>query len=331
MPHLRPDLPDVDAGIVPDPGCGMRHPGAAGGKRLGLPAPDNAEIADVLERIADLLQAQDANRWRVRAYRAAAAFLRDAPPVAETLAAEGRAGLERLPGIGRAIASQIEEYAHSGRLALLDRLEGQVSPEDLFTTLPGIGDELAARIHRELGVETLEDLAAHDGRLARVAGFGERRVRALRDALAGTLGRSARRRARRRRWLEIRAEREAEGREEERPDVATLLAVDREYRRRAEAGELRRITPRRFNPGREAWLPVLHTEKDGWSFTAIFSNTARAHELGRTRDWVVIFYERDGEEDQCTVVTEHAGRLEGRRVVRGREVECLRHYGGATA
>ena len=73
-----------------------------------------------------------------------------------------------------------------------------------------------------------------------------------------------------------------------------------------------------------AWLPVLHVEKEGWYFTALFSNTARAHELGKTRDWVVIYYERDGEEDQCTVVTERSGALRGRRVVRGREDECAR-------
>ncbi len=55
---------------------------------------------------------------------------------------------------------------------------------------------------------------------------------------------------------------------------------------------------------------------------ALFSNTARAHELGRTGDWVVLFYERNGDSGQCTVVTETRGPLAGRRVVRGRESEC---------
>ena len=98
--------------------------------------------------------------------------------------------------------------------------------------------------------------------------------------------------------------------------------MDAEYRRRAAAGELRRIAPRRFNPGGQAWLPVLHVDRDGWSFTALYSNTARAHELGTTRDWVVVYAERDGREDQCTVVTERSGALRGERVVRGREDEC---------
>lgn len=106
------------------------------------------------------------------------------------------------------------------------------------------------------------------------------------------------------------------------PAVATLLEVDREYRSKAAAGRLQKIAPRRFNPEHEAWLPVLHTRREGWHFTALYSNTERAHDLHRTRDWVVIFYD-DG---QCTVVTEYRGALQGMRVVRGREPECLTHY-----
>lgn len=207
---------------------------------------------------------------------------------------------------------------------MLDRLEGQVSPEDLFTTVPGIGEVLAHRIHRDLGVETLEDLemAAHDGRLEAVTGVGQRRVLALRASLADLLARSTRRRARRVRWLESRES--ASGEDEARPGVEAILSVDAEYLRRARADTLRKIAPRRFNPRRQAWLPILHAERAGWSFTALFSNTARAHELARTHDWVVIYYERDGHENQCTVVTEHQGPLRGRRVIRGRESECLR-------
>ena len=156
-------------------------------------------------------------------------------------------------------------------------------------------------------------------------GFGARRVRAVREALAGMLARSTRRRARRLRG----ASDDGAGAKAEpaRPSIETLLAVDAEYRRRAAAGELRTIAPKRFNPGRRAWLPVMHGERDGWSFTALFSNTARAHELGTTGDWVILYYERDGDEDQCTVVTERHGPLAGRRVVRGREAECATHHG----
>ena len=75
---------------------------------------------------------------------------------------------------------------------------------------------------------------------------------------------------------------------------------------------------------------MLHTERGDWSFHVLFSNTGLAHRLGRTRDWVVIFFERDGDEDQVTVVTETRGELAGKRVVRGRELECHAWYRSRT-
>jgi len=279
-------------------------------------ALSNEEIADALARIADLLEAQQADGFRVRAYRRGAERVRATPePVAEIYARGGAVALDALPEIGKTLASVIAELVRTGRSSLLERLAGQVSPEDRFTTVAGIGEELARRVHAELGIESLEELelAAHDGRLARVPGFGVRRVRGVQQALAGILGREAARRGKR---LEpVRAP------HEELPSVALLLDVDREYRSRSAAGELRRIAPRRFNPNGEAWLPVLHTERGPWHFTALFSNTARAHELGTTHDWVVIYFEQDGREGQCTVVTERSGPRAGQRVVRGREEE----------
>lgn len=102
-----------------------------------------------------------------------------------------------------------------------------------------------------------------------------------------------------------------------------LLDIDRAYREAVASGTLHKIAPRRFNPAHEAWLPIMHGERLGWTFTAMFSNTELAHRLGRTDDWVIIyFHEDDGPEGQATVVTEHRGRLRGQRVVRGREREC---------
>ncbi len=276
---------------------------------------DNIEIADALDRVADLLEAQHADGFRVRAYRRAAQTCRALPgPLGAVLAADGQKGLEGLPAIGKSIAASIAEYLATGRLRLLDRLEGEVSPEALFATLPGVGEELARRIHEELGAETLEELeiAAHDGRLEEVPGIGGRRAQAIRDSIAAVLGPASRRRAR-----QLRARNRPPGT----PSVEAILSVDAEYRRRAAAGGLRRIAPRRFNPSGEAWLPILHETRDGWYFTALFSNTARAHRFGATRDWVVVFYERDGQEGLSTVVTERAGPRAGQRVVRGRERE----------
>ena len=109
--------------------------------------------------------------------------------------------------------------------------------------------------------------------------------------------------------------------------VALLLEMDAEYREKAAAGKLKKIAPKKLNPGGKAWLPLLAAERTGYRFTLMFSNTALAHELGKTNDWVVIYYEKGKGEGQCTVVSEKKGGLKGKRVVRGREEECLRYYG----
>jgi DNA polymerase (family X) len=110
------------------------------------------------------------------------------------------------------------------------------------------------------------------------------------------------------------------------PPVSELLDVDREYREKAGEGRLRRITPRRFNPEGRAWLPILHTSRGQRHYTALFSNTALAHEYGKTDDWVVLFEDDGFRERQATVVTESRGPLAGSRVVRGRERECEEYY-----
>jgi hypothetical protein len=105
-----------------------------------------------------------------------------------------------------------------------------------------------------------------------------------------------------------------------------MLAVDEEYRAGAEQSRLPTIAPRRFNPDQEPWLPVYQTRKDGWRFRALFSNTALAHRLNQTRDWVVIYFDDGFSSGQRTIVTETRGDLRGRRVVRGREFECREQY-----
>jgi hypothetical protein len=115
-----------------------------------------------------------------------------------------------------------------------------------------------------------------------------------------------------------------------RPDIATLLDVDAEYRRRAEAGTLPTIARKRFNPQGAAWLPILHTDRGPWQFMALYSNTRQAHELGRVHDWVLVYYQTDEQpEGQSTLVTERRGELAGQRVVRGREAECFAQNGKA--
>ncbi len=284
--------------------------GSTSAARTRGPAAGNADVASRLDEIALLLEQQGANAFRVRAYRRAAGSVRAlARPVAGLLAAEGLAGLDALPGVGPATARAIRDLVTTGRHAPLDRLRGASDPVALLATVPGIGRRLAARAHETLHLETLEGLeaAAHDGRLARVPGFGAKRIAGIRDALSARLGR-------------IRGEPPAV--RSRAPTVAELLDVDAEYLAGARRGTLPRIAPRRFNPRHEAWLPVLHARRGPRHYTALFSNTALAHKAGRTRDWVVLYWDgRDGEHQQ-TVVTARAGPLKGRRVVRGREGEC---------
>ena len=258
-----------------------------------------------------MLEQQAASPHRVRAWRDAAQAVREHDrEMSDVFRDHGRVGLEAVPHVGPRLASVLIELIRTGHCGALDRLRGDGGK--VIERVPGLGPELAARVHDQLGIETLEELeaAAHDGRLARVPGFGERRVAAIRDVLATRLARA-------RPPVPPRAQ----------PPIAVMLEVDREYRRAAAAGELRKIAPRRFNPEHAAWLPVMHLERDGWAFTALFSNTARAHELGRTSDWVIVYYHRPGEpEGQATIVTEWRGRSRGERVVRGRERECADHY-----
>jgi putative hydrolase len=273
----------------------------------------NPRVARMLREVADLLEQQGANPFRVNAYRRAARTVDTLGEDIGEIAARGPDALIDLPGIGRSLASAILEILRTGRWAQLERLRGAAEPEALFHAIPGVGPELAKAIHEALDVETLEglEIAAHDGHLERVPGIGPRRADMIRAALAVMLQRRP-----------DRAPPTAAS-----PDVALLLDIDRAYREQAATGGLRKIAPRRFNPTGEAWLPVLHAQRDDWQFTALYSNTARAHELDRIFDWVVIYFHTDSEpEGQCTVVTETHGPLQGRRVVRGREADCRDFY-----
>ena len=257
---------------------------------------------------------QRANLYRVRAYRNAAATLRNLQrPVNEIFSAGGEPALRAIPGIGPTIARTVASLILTGRLPMLDRLRGETDHASLLATVPGIGPVLAARLHDELHIHSLEQLeaAAHDGRLHNLLGLGEKRIAGIIDSLASRLGR-----------IQTPA---ASSRLQE-PSVAEILDVDREYRDKAASRALPTIAPRRFNPTREAWLPILHTERGRRHYTVVFSNTAHAHQMKKTRDWVILYYDSGAGERQCTVITSQRGPLAGRRIVRGREEDCVAHY-----
>lgn len=285
--------------------------------RLHVPL-NNAELSGRLNELADLLELQNANTFRVRAYRSGAETLAALKEQAhEILVRDGTAGLMQLPGIGQSLARTIERLIHSDRVGLLDRLRGDSGVEETLATVPGIGPKTAMRIHGDLGIETLTELetAAHDGRLELIPGMGRKKIQAVRDSLAG--------RFRRRRRVPDAQRRPSLA---DSPPVAELLSIDEEYRQKAAKDRLIRIAPRRFNPTGEGWLPILHTHRGSRHYTALYSNTARAHELGTVKDWVVIYRDDHDGDGQWTVVTSRFGPLSGKRIVRGLEMECADHY-----
>jgi putative hydrolase len=281
----------------------------------------NQDIADKLHEIATLLEEQRANPYRVSAYRYAADVIRGLPqPVSEIVIQEGIQGLVALPGIGEGIARSIYEYVALGHMSRLESLKGGHDPIALFETIPGIGPKLAHRIIEHLHIDSLQalEVAAHNHRLEKIPGFSTRKVAMLKAWLAQVLGqRPAKYAGKDKGPHESFAE----------PSVRLILQVDKQYRQKVGAGELPMIAPKRFNPEGKAWLPVMHATRQGWHFTALFSSTARAHQLERTHDWVVIYFHDDQHhESQHTVVTETRGPLTGQRVVRGREAECREYY-----
>ena len=281
--------------------------------------PINITIAQGLKEVAKFLHSQGSNPFRVQAYHHAARTLEQLKqPIDDLIRTKGVEELKTLPGIGESLARAIRELVLRGRLPMLERLRGEAEPESLLATIPGIGKKLAARLHHDLEIDTLEELetAAHDGRLRQAGGIGEKRLAGIMACLTERLGR-------------VRAKTHQVT--QSIPSIEELLDVDREYRDMAKAGLLHCVAPRRFNPTHESWLPILHTQRGDRHYTALFSNTARAHQKGKTRDWVVLFFDDREKESQCTIITAEWGILEGRRIVRGREGECLRHYEKQTA
>lgn len=138
---------------------------------------ENIDYARIFEEIADLLEIQDANPFRVRAYRNAARTLETLPHSIETLLADGEKDLEELPGIGKDLAGKIREIHDTGELAMLADLREDV-PASLADVMriPGLGPKRAQQLWKELEVTSIAELeeAARSGGVAELSGFGEK-------------------------------------------------------------------------------------------------------------------------------------------------------------
>ena len=145
----------------------------------------NSEIAAIFEHVADLLEIEDANPFRVRAYRNAANTVRDQSRSVADMVDEGE-DLSELPDIGTDLAGKIAEIVSTGHLGLLEELSDDV-PEAIVeaTRIPGIGPKRARALFRSLELSSIRDLkkAAADGKIAGVKGFGPKTQARILEAL----------------------------------------------------------------------------------------------------------------------------------------------------
>jgi len=136
----------------------------------------NTDIANIFTKLADLLEIEGANPFRVRAYRRAAEVIVDLPKSATDMLRAGE-DFEELPGIGEDLAGKIREIIKTGRLKALEEVEAR-TPSTLasLTTIPGLGPKRVHALHEKLGVATLAGLARAAGahKIRRLRGFSEK-------------------------------------------------------------------------------------------------------------------------------------------------------------
>ena len=154
----------------------------------------NLLIATALDEIADRLEIQDANPFRVRAYRNAARTIGEFQRDLKSMLERGEA-LPRLPGIGADLAGKIRELALTGHCDVLDRLRTEM-PASITELLkvPGLGPKRVRTLWHDLGVETPGQVlrAARDGRIEALHGFGRKTQQSIEMAVAAQLSKERR-------------------------------------------------------------------------------------------------------------------------------------------
>ncbi len=142
----------------------------------------NTEIAAVFEQVADLLEFQAANAFRIRAYRNAARTIHDLPEPLAEIAGDPQRALTAIDGIGKDLAEKIEALLATGSLPMLDELLSEI-PQSVLAILrvPGLGPKRAGAIYQELGVTTLDQLreACESGQVRALKGLGAKTEQAI--------------------------------------------------------------------------------------------------------------------------------------------------------
>ncbi|MBI5782911.1 MAG: DNA polymerase/3'-5' exonuclease PolX [Gammaproteobacteria bacterium] len=145
----------------------------------------NADIATLFEEIADLLEIENANPFRVRAYRNAARQLQGMGVPAADMVAKDE-DLTELPGIGDDLAAKIQEIVETGKCQFLEKLRKKTPPSITeLLKIPGLGPKRVRALYHELDVHTVEQLAraAHDGRIRELPGFGAKTEQTILQAI----------------------------------------------------------------------------------------------------------------------------------------------------
>ncbi|MGQ9616764.1 MAG: DNA polymerase/3'-5' exonuclease PolX [Spirochaetota bacterium] len=141
----------------------------------------NSDVVDIFNRVADLLELDGANQFRVRAYRNAARTISALSRSIGEMVENGEE-LTVLPGVGKDLAEKIEEIVKTGSLRQLRELERKVPPELIaLMSIPSLGPKRVRLLYTELGIKDEEQLmeAARDGKIREIAGFGDKTERRI--------------------------------------------------------------------------------------------------------------------------------------------------------
>lgn len=146
-------------------------------------AISNTEIADLFDKLANLLEIEDANPFRVRAYRNAARTVREYPRNMVDMLHSGQ-DLTELPGIGEDLAEKIATIVEQGRLPILEEVQSRVPGElSELMSIEGLGPKRVKTLYGALAIDSLEDLkrAAANGEIRKIKGFGEKTEQLIKE------------------------------------------------------------------------------------------------------------------------------------------------------
>jgi len=275
---------------------------------------DNDDIANKLDEIAEILSSNEANPYRISAYHTAAKFVRTFKgSIAKYVQKYGAERLAKFPSIGKSLATTITTLGKGKKLGYLSILRTEAEPETFLARIPTIGSKLAAKLHQKYNINSVFDLQrlVKKGKLKYFEGIGPKRESAIRNFFDHDFGQN-----------------EA-GKQNQK--AGTLLTFDRMYRSKVKDDLLPKDHPEINAPGNQNSekynrQPIWKFCEDGKNFTIQFSDSHRARLLNKTSDWVLLHLDTPSESYRWTVITSQFGSLKGKRIVLGREGDCVKFY-----